>query len=74
MPTQIAKLASKTLTEQVADFAKKLPDGEGWTVTEISEKLGVSLPVVRALAPQLGIKREGRWYIVNPKTRAKYAD
>lgn len=73
MPTQIAKLASKTLTEQVADFAKKLPDGEGWTILEVAEKLSVSAPLVRALAPQLSIKREGRWYIVNPKTRAKYA-
>ena len=74
MPTQIAKLPSQTLTERITAFAKSLPDGEGWTVAEVMEKFKASRPLVGQLAPSIGIKRDALWYIVNPKTRAKYAD
>lgn len=73
MPTQIAKLATKTLTEQVTDFAKTIPDGEGWTLNELMRKFPISRPVLNSIALKIGIKRNACWYIVNPKTRAQYA-
>ena len=74
MPTQIENLASKPLEQRIAEFAKKLPDGEGWTAYEVSEKINGSVTQVKRYAADYGIKRDGRWFIVNPKTRQKYAD
>lgn len=73
MPTQIAKLAG-TISKRLADFARSIPDGEGWTIAEAKEKLKASQSQIKQHVSHHGIKREGRWYIVNPKTRAKYAD
>lgn len=74
MPTQIAKLPSQTLTERITAFAKSLPDDEGWTITEVMEKMKASQSLVTQIARKIGIKRDATWYLVNPKTRAKYAD
>lgn len=74
MPTQIAKLPSQTLTERITAFAKSLPDGEGWTLEEVMSKFSASQPLLTQIARRIGIKRDARWYLVNPKTRAKYAD
>jgi len=73
MPTQIANLSGKTIAERICDFAKKLPDGEGWSIAETAEKLSVSDSATNVAARKIGIKRGGVWYLVNPKTRAKYA-
>jgi len=73
MPTQIASLSSKTLTERICDFVKTLPDGEGWSTTEMIERFNASPSIVKDTATRFGIKREGKWFFVNPKTRAKYA-
>jgi hypothetical protein len=73
MPTQIASLSSKTLTERIRDFVKTLPDGEGWSTSEMTEKFNASFSIIKINATRLGIKRDGKWFFVNPKTRAKYA-
>lgn len=74
MPTQIQNLASKPLEQRIAEFAKKLPDGEGWDVSEIMAKFNASRAQVGRIAAKIGVKRAARWFIVNPKTRQKYAD
>lgn len=73
MPSQIASLSSKTLTERIRDFVNTLPDGEGWSTSEMIEKFNASPSIVKDTATRLGVKREGKWFFVNPKTRAKYA-
>ena len=74
MPMQIENLASKPLEQRIAEFAKKLPDGEGWDVSEIMAKFNASRAHVGNIAARIGVKRDARWFIVNPKTRQKYAD
>lgn len=74
MPTKIENLPSKPLIDRIAEFAKKLPDGEGWTIDEVSEKTGASASRLRELAPKMGVKIVSKWFFVNPKTRQKYAN
>ena len=73
MPSQIASLSSKPLTERIREFVNTLPDGEGWSTKEMIGKFNASPSVIKGIATRLGIKREGKWFFVNPKTRAKYA-
>jgi hypothetical protein len=74
MPTKIENLPSKPLIDRIAEFTKKLPDGEGWTVAEVALKHGASATQVTRLAAKMGIKMENKWFFVNPKTRQKYAN
>lgn len=74
MPTKIENLPSKPLIDRIAEFTKKLRDGEGWTIDELSVRMLASASRLRELAPKMGVKIGSKWFFVNPKTRQKYAN
>ena len=78
MPIKIEKLQTKPLAQRLAEFAKTIKDGEGWSRAELCEIFGASrTPMCEAMEklPCLTTLSGGRIkkFLVNAKTYKAYA-
>lgn len=78
MPIKIEKLQTKTLVERLAEFAKTIKEGEGWSRAELSELFGVSrtrMSEAMSTLPCLTAVSGGRIkkFLVNAKTHKNHA-
>lgn len=78
MPVKITSLNAKSVEERMLDFRKKIKGDDGYSVQEVCEKIGAKPSSVGTLIMKYGVRLVSggrmKWFLVNEKTRAKYAD